>query len=58
MAAARSRLAAARRLGRERGLRRLAGFLGQRGFGDAVTRDVCLRLFAGEPPAPIDHEES
>jgi len=52
LAAARSKFAAAQRLGRERGLRRLAGFLAQRGFNDAVVREVCLRMFAGEPAAP------
>ena len=51
-AAARSKFAAAQRLGRERGLRRLAGFLAQRGFNDAVVREVSLRMFAGEPAAP------
>ena len=52
LAAARSRLVAVRRLGRERGLRRLASFLAGRGFGDATVRRVCLRLFAAEVPAP------
>src|SRR5262245_34915073 len=55
-AAARSRYAAVRRLGRERGLRRLAAFLSQRGFADAVVRDVCLRLFASDPGAPPDRD--
>ena len=27
-------------------------FLAQRGFNDAVVREVCLRMFAGEPAAP------
>ena len=57
-AAARPRLAQAQRLGRERGMRRLAGFLSRRGFADAVVRDVCLQLFAGVPQAPNDPEES
>ena len=52
MAAARPKFVAAQRLGRERGLRRLAGFLAARGFNDAVVREVCLRMFAGEPAAP------
>lgn len=51
-AAARTKFAAAQRLGRERGLRRLAGFLAARGFNDAVVREVCLRMFAGEPATP------
>jgi regulatory protein len=55
-AAARSRAVVVRRLGRERGLRRLAAFLSQRGFTDAVVRDVCLKLFASDPAAPPDRD--
>ena len=46
------RFAAARRLGRERGMRRLAAFLARRGFSEAVVRETCLGLFAGEPRTP------
>jgi len=52
LAAARPRFAAARRLGRERGMRRLAAFLARRGFSEAVVRETCLGLFAGEPGTP------
>jgi regulatory protein len=47
LAAARPRLAAAARLGRERGMRRLVAFLQRRGFSAGVARAACLRLFAG-----------
>jgi len=57
-AAARPRLASARRLGRERGLRRLLAFLARRGFSDETARAVCLQLFAGVTRAPDDLEES
>jgi regulatory protein len=49
LAAARPRVAGALRLGRERGMRRLHGFLMRRGFGEAVVREACLRLFASVP---------
>jgi regulatory protein len=55
LAAARPRFAAAARLGRERGLRRLQGFLGRRGFRETVVRTACLQLFAtvaSDPKAP------
>jgi regulatory protein len=62
LAAARPRLAAARRLGRERGMRRLAAFLARRGFSEAVVRETCLGLFADEPRrlprSPRDPEET
>lgn len=48
LAAARPRMVALRRLGRERGMRRLLGFLGRRGFEESTVREVCLRLFASE----------
>lgn len=54
LAAARPRVAAAARLGRERGLRRLAGFLSRRGFREGVVREACLRLFAGAPSTPVE----
>ncbi len=50
--AARSKFPAAKRLGRERGLRRLMAFLTQRGFSARVVREVSLKMFAGEPAAP------
>jgi len=50
--AARSKFPAAKRLGRERGLRRLMAFLAQRGFSAAVVRQVSLELFIGEPAVP------
>jgi SOS response regulatory protein OraA/RecX len=56
-AAARPRLAQAKRLGRERGMRRMAAYLSRRGFADGVVREVCLQLFAGVPQAPNDPEE-
>src|SRR5262249_48689975 len=49
--AARPKLAAVTRLGRERGLRRISAFLAQRGFSDATVREVSLRLFATETKA-------
>ena len=49
LAAARSRLAEAARLGRERGMRRMHGFLSRRGFSEAVVREACFRLFANVP---------
>jgi regulatory protein len=52
LAAARPRVAAAKRLGRERGMRRLAGFLARRGFSDAAVRAACLSLFADLPGTP------
>jgi regulatory protein len=52
LAAARPRMAAAERLGRERGMRRLAAFLARRGFSAAVVREVCFSLFAGKPATP------
>ena len=48
--AARPRFAAVARLGRERGLRRLAGFLTGRGFSEETVRSVCLRLFDSGAP--------
>lgn len=56
-AAAEPRVAGALRLGRERGMRRLAAYLSRRGFSDAVVRDVCLKTFAGVARAPNDLEE-
>jgi regulatory protein len=56
-AAAAPRLAAARRLGRERGMRRLARFLAQRGFSDETVRTVCLRAFAGGAPSQAGNSE-
>jgi regulatory protein len=52
MRAARPRFAAAARLGRERGLRRLHGFLLRRGFAPSVARQACLRLFAPAASEP------
>lgn len=49
LVAARSRFAGAARLGRERGMRRMHGFLSRRGFSEGVVREACLRLFAGVP---------
>jgi regulatory protein len=60
LTAARPRFASAARLGRERGMRRLHGFLMRRGFGEAVVREACLRLFASVPRdggSALDPEE-
>jgi regulatory protein len=52
--AAQSRLAAAQRLGRERGLRRMASFLASRGFTGETVRSVSLQLmdFRGPGTGP------
>jgi len=51
LAAARSRFAEAARLGRDRGMRRMQGFLSRRGFSEGVVREACFRLFADVPRA-------
>jgi regulatory protein len=52
--AARPRLQATVRLGRERGMGRLHAFLLRRGFAAGVAREACLQLFADVPASPRD----